>query len=147
MVTLSTCQVSTHFFEVVDPVDMTTNQSIGVSLCIVWLNLQSVQKMKKKKKNKNAGNLNQTLSTCISEMTGAISFKFGFKFTWQPCSIIDFKQIRDLGAKIPFFFFLSCQCGLPDMTHCAWQDTLSTILYLDYIGTKVCITGKPFSIK
>ena len=55
------------------------------------------KKKKKKKRRKNT----QTLAACISEMAGAIIFKFG---VWTPlprrhfCSNFGFNRIRNHGA-------------------------------------------------
>ena len=69
---------------------------IGARICVLWRILRSVQKEEKKRRKPT-----QTLAARISEMAGAIFFKFGM---WTPlpsrhfCSNFGFNQIRNHAA-------------------------------------------------
>ena len=71
-------------------------KAIGVRICVLQQFLQVCEKTKKKKKKTKK--INQTLAARISEMAGAISFKFGMKTLLaggQLCSKFGSNQIRD----------------------------------------------------
>ena len=80
------------------PLSVPKFSSIGVPIRVLWRILQSVRKeVEEKNEEKNP----QTLATRISEMAGAIFFKFGM---WTPlpsrhfCGNFGFNRIRNHGA-------------------------------------------------
>ena len=79
------------------PLSVPNFSPIGAQIRVLWQILQSVRKEEEKKQRKKT----QTLAACISEMAGAIFFKFGM---WTPrpsrhvCSNFGFNRIRNHGA-------------------------------------------------
>ena len=79
------------------PLSIPNFSPIGARSRVLWRILQSVRKEVEEKTKKKT----QTLVACISEMAGAIFFKFGM---WTPlpsrhlCSNFGFNRIRNHGA-------------------------------------------------
>ena len=79
------------------PLSVPNFSPIGGRIRVLWQILQSVRKEVEEKTKKK----NQTLAARISEMDGAIFFKFGM---WTPlpsrhfCSNFGFNRIRNHGA-------------------------------------------------
>ena len=79
------------------PLSLPNFSPIGARIHVLWQILQSVRKevvVEEKKRRKKT----QTLATCISEMAGAIFFKFGMRTPLQSrhfCSNFGFNRIRN----------------------------------------------------
>ena len=80
------------------PLSVPSFSLIGARIRVLWRILQSVRKEEVEEKNEEK---TQTLAARISEMAGAIFFKFGM---WTPlpsqhfCSNFGFNRIRNHGA-------------------------------------------------
>ena len=81
------------------PLSVPNGSPIGARIRVLWRILQSVRKEVEEEKNEEKKP--QTLAARISEMAGAIFFKFGM---WTPlpsrhvCSNFGFNRIRNHGA-------------------------------------------------
>ena len=85
-------------FALMSPLSVPNCSPIGARIRVLWWILRSVRK---EVEEKNEEKKPLTLAACISEMAGAIFFKFGM---WTPlpsrhfCSNFGFNRIRNDGA-------------------------------------------------
>ena len=82
------------------PLSVPNFSPIGARICVLWRILQSVRKEEVEEEEKTKKKT-QTLTACISEMDGAMFFKFEM---WTPlpsrhlCSNFGFNWTRNHGA-------------------------------------------------